>query len=65
MRERYSFFLNSRIASVARRRMLKPSLILQCIYPRTKEVIYGVQAEVCAPLEIAVSIAWGEHGGPV
>ena len=65
MRESFSLSPKIRITSTAGIRMLKPSLILQCIYPRTKEVIYGVQAEVCAPLEIAVSSAWGEHGGPV
>ena len=54
---------NSRIASAAGRRMLKPSLILPCISPRIKEVIYRVQDEASVPLEMAVSSVWGNHRG--
>ena len=42
--------------------MLNTSLILRYIYSRMKVVISGVQAEACVPLEMAVSIAWGNHG---
>ena len=45
--------------------MLKPSLILRCISLPMKVVISGVQAEACGPLDIAVSSAWGNYGGPV
>ena len=65
MRENFSLSPNSRIVSAAGRRMLKPSLILRYISPRMKEVISGVQAEACGPLEMAVSSAWGDHGAPV
>ena len=54
MQESFSLYPNSHIASAAGRRMLKPSLILRCISPRTKEVISRVQAEACGPLEMAV-----------
>ena len=65
MRESFSFSPNSHIASAPGRRMLKPSLILRCISPRMKEDISGGQAEACGPLEMAVSSAWDNHGGPV
>ena len=62
MRESFSLYPNSHIASAAGRRMLKPSLILRCIFPQMKEVISGVQVEACGTLEMAVSSAWGDHG---
>ena len=65
MRESFSLFTKSCIAFAVGRRILKPSLILCCISPRMKVIIYGVQAEVCGPLEMEVSSAWGDHGGPV
>ena len=45
--------------------MLKPYLILLYISYRMNVVISVVQAEVWGPLEMAVSSAWGDHGGPV
>ena len=54
MRESFSFSPNSRIASAAGRRMLKPSLILRLSSPRMDEVISGVHAEAWGPLERAV-----------
>ena len=65
MRESFSLSINSRIASAAGRRMLKPSLILRCISPQMKEVISGVQAEAWGPLDMVFSSAWGDHRGPV
>ena len=65
MRESFSLYLNSRIASAAGRRMLNPSLIFRCTSPHMKDVISWVQAEACGPLEMAVSSAWGDHGVPV
>ena len=65
MQESFRLSLNSRMASAAGRRMLKPSLILRCSSPQTKEVISGVQDEAWAPLEMSVSNASGYHGGPV
>ena len=65
MRESFSFSRNSRMTSVAGRRMLKPSLILLRSSPQMKEVISGVQAEAWGPLDMAVSEASGDHGGPV
>ena len=65
MRESFSFSPNSRMASAAGRRMLKPSLILRLSSPRMKEVISGVHAEAWGPLERSVSKASVDHGGPV
>ena len=65
MRESFRLYPSSCIASASGRRMLKPYLILLYIYPRMKEVIYGMQAEACAPLEMEVSSTWGNHGAPV
>ena len=65
MQEILSFSPKSRITSVAGRKMLKPFLILRCISPRMKAVLSGLQSEVCVPLEMAVSSAWSDHGGPV
>ena len=65
MRESFSFSPNSRIASAVGRRMLNPYLILRCISPRMKAVIYGVQAKACDLLEMAVSSAWGDRWGGV
>ena len=65
MREGFSLSSNSRTASAAGRRMLKPSLIYRRSSPRMKEVISGVQAYEWAPLDMAVSNASGDHGGPV
>ena len=65
MWENFNLSPNSLIASAAGRRMLKPSLILRCISPWMKEVVYRVQAEVCGPLEMAVSRAWGDHRVPM
>ena len=65
MRESFSLSPNSHIASASGRRMLKPLLILRCISTRMKVVISGVQAKAYDPLEMAVSSAWGNHGGPV
>ena len=65
MQESFSFSPNKRMASAARRRMLNPSLILRRRSPQMKEFISGVQAEAWGPLEMAVSKASGDHGGPV
>ena len=65
MRESFSLSPNSRIMSAAGRRMMKPSLILRCIYPLMKEAISGIQAEARGPLEMAVSSTWDNHEGPV
>ena len=65
MRESFSLSPNSQMASAAGRRMLKPSLILGRTSPRRKEVISGLQSEAWGPLEMAVSKASGDHGGPV
>ena len=65
MRVSFSLSPNSCIASTTCSYMLKPSLIVRYIYPWMKEFIYGVQAEVCVPLEIEVSNTWGDHRGPV
>ena len=65
MWESFSLSPNSRMASAAGRRMLKPSLILRRRSPRMKEVVSMVQAESWAPLEMAVSNASRDHGGPV
>ena len=65
MRESFSLSPNSHIVSIDGSRIPKPSLIFHCISPRMKEVIYRVQDEVCGPLEMAVSKAWGDHQGPV
>ena len=65
MRESFSLYPNSPIASDAGRGMLKPSLILCCIYLQMKGVISGVQDEVCASLDMAVSRAWSNYGGPL
>ena len=65
MRESFSYYPNILITSAAGRSMLKPSLILRYIYPHMKAVIFGVQAEACGPLEMAVSSARRNHGGPV
>ena len=62
MQESFSFSPNSLIASADGRNILKPYLILRCISPRMKSVIYGVQADECGPLEMAVSRAWRDHG---
>ena len=45
--------------------MLNPSFILLCISPQMNVVISEVQAEAGGPLEMAVSISWGDHGGLV
>ena len=45
--------------------MLKPSLILLCVSPRMNVVISGLQSKAWGPLEMAVSSAWGYHGGLV
>ena len=65
MLERFNFSPNNHTVYASGRRMLKPSLILLCIYPHMKLVISGVQAEEWAPLEMVVYSAWGDHGGPV
>ena len=65
MQESFSFSLKSHIPSDGGRRMLKTSLILLCISSWIKAVISGLQVEVYGPLEMAVSSAWGDHGGPV
>ena len=65
MRESFSFSPNSRMASAAGRRMLKPSLIVRLSYPQMNEVISGVHAQAGGPLERAVSKASVDHGGPV
>ena len=59
--ESFSLSPNSFTASNTQRIMLKPSLILLCIYPRTNVVISGVQDEVLVLLKMAVSIAWGDY----
>ena len=40
-------------------------ILLPWISPQIKTFISGVQDEACGPLEMAVSSAWGNHGGPV
>ena len=62
MQESSSFSPNSLIASADERNMLKPYLILLCISPCMKSVIYGVQVDECGPLEMALSRAWRDHG---
>ena len=65
MRESFSFSQNSRMASAAGRRMLEPSLILRRSSPRMKAVISRVHAGAWGPLEMSVSKASVDHGGPV
>ena len=62
MQESFRFSPNSLIASANKRNMLKPYLILLCISPQMKSVIYGVQVDECGPLEMAVSRVWRVHG---
>ena len=64
MRESFSLYPNSRMSSAARKRMLKPSLILRRISPRINEVISGVQADAWGTMEMAASNASGDHGAP-
>ena len=62
MRESFSLSPNSLIVSADGRNILKPYLILRCISPQMKSVIYGVQSDECGPLEMAVSRVWRVHG---
>ena len=65
MQESFSFSPNSLILSDTGRRILKLSLILRCISPWIKAVIYRVHDEVWVPLRMDISSAWRDHGGPV